>query len=182
MIKINLFPWREQSQHRIKRLFIIIGSMMLITSFLIVFIISKVIALRINKQENLNNQLHKQMESLENTKSKQQTVLLSTQPFPMQRKLYSENKDKLQALMQVIRLIPPGIYLESIKEFNNELVIIGNSESNLDVSDLMLRFHLSSKLKEVKLQNMILNKTDQNFPIKFEVICTLIKGKINHAI
>lgn len=155
MAKINLLPWREELRAEKTRQFATMLGLFAFMTVAIVALVHMNIAAQISHQQFRNGILNKeiadldlalkQIDKLEDTKQE----LLSR--MEVIQSLQQQRPQIVHLFDQFVRTIPEGIYLTSIKQNGNELVINGVAESNGRVSAYMRNIDASDWMATPKL-------------------------------
>lgn len=156
MARINLLPWREEQRKEQTRQFVsllAISAVMMAALLLLVFFnVSKMI-----DNQNFRNQLLtteigkleeqlKQIEELESTKAE----LLSR--MEIIQSLQQKRPQIVHVFDEIVRTLPEGVYLTSLKQQGDGFEFIGISESNGRVSAYMRNIDASEWMKNPKLK------------------------------
>ena len=156
MANINLLPWREEQRKEQTQQFL---AVMLASAFFVALVIGGVhvfIGNAIDLQNDRNTFLQteikrldkelKQIADLENTKEK----LLSR--MEVIQSLQQRRPQVVHLFDELVRTVPEGIYLNSIKQKGKQLTIKGIAESNGRVSAYMRNIDASDWMKTPKLK------------------------------
>lgn len=155
MAKINLLPWREELLKEQTRQFVtLIGLSVLMTAavvLLVHFNISGDITHQFTRNGILQKEIDqldlalKEIKDLEDTKAKLLSRMEVIQSLQRQRPQIVHLFDEL------VRTVPEGIYLSSIKQSGDGLTIAGVAESNGRVSAYMRNIDASEWMSTPKL-------------------------------
>ncbi|MFM2407951.1 MAG: pilus assembly protein PilN [Pseudomonadota bacterium] len=141
MIRINLLPHRAEKRRARKLQFI---SLAVISGFLGVLLIAfvhAVLSAKIAYQERRNSYLKQEITILDKQieeikKLREQTNSLLARKNVVER-LQSTRTDVVHLLDQMLRILPDGVYLKTIKQAGNKITMVGYAQSNARVSTLM---------------------------------------------
>jgi type IV pilus assembly protein PilN len=141
MIRINLLPHREIARAARRRQFNILLGLVLAASVLTVIVGHGVIAARQSAQDQRNAFLDKEIALLDSQigeikKIKEQTQALLERKQVVET-LQSDRAEVVHLFDQLIRILPDGLYLKSVKQNSNTLTIAGYTQSSARVSTLM---------------------------------------------
>jgi len=155
MIPINLLPHRAERRKAQQRQFFVLAGAAVGVGALSVVLVHGVLAQRIESQEKRNNymtaqiaELDKQIDEIKKLKEQTQAMLDRKKVVEA---LQTNRTEAVRLLDQLVRQLPDGLYLKSVKQ-NNELVnVVGYATSNARVSTLMRNFDASPWLEDPKL-------------------------------
>jgi type IV pilus assembly protein PilN len=133
MIRINLLPHRAEKRRARKLQFI---SLAVISGF-----VHAVLSAKIAYQERRNSYLKQEITILDKQieeikKLREQTNSLLARKNVVER-LQSTRTDVVHLLDQMLRILPDGVYLKTIKQAGNKITMVGYAQSNARVSTLM---------------------------------------------
>ena len=184
-MRINLLPHREQKRQARQRQFVSLTIALAILGVAIVALVHVVLAARIDNQNSRNTllktriaELDSQIKEIDKLRDQIQQVLARKQVV---ENLQANRNEAVHLLDQMVRQLPDGIYLKTIRENGIKVQIVGYAQSNARVSTLMRNIESSPwitkpELVEVKLVPMpgAANQraTDQKvseFTLNFEV-------------
>lgn len=159
MIRINLLPYREmQRAARIRHFSIMLG-MVVVIGLAIVIMGYLGLDARISSQHARNEYLKSEIAKLDKDiadikKLKEQTQALLSRKQVVET-LQTNRSESVHLLDQLVRQIPEGVYLKSIKENGNVVNLQGYAQSSARVSTLMRNLDASpwldgSTLVEIK--------------------------------
>lgn len=141
MIRINLLPHREQKRKARVRRFAAMAAIFVLGGVFIVGAVYAAISAQIAIQDERNTfleeenaKLDKQIAEIETLKKERQLLLDRKKVV---ERLQSNRSVAVQILDQLVRQIPEGIYLKSIKETADSVEVIGYTQSSARVSTLM---------------------------------------------
>lgn len=169
MIRINLLPHRElKRKARAQQMAILAG----ITSLLglaIVFGVHIVFADKIDYQNGRNQYMNtqiavldKQIVEIKDIKSKIQELLVRK---GVVETLQVSRSEVVHLLDQLVKLLPDGVYLKSVKQDGLNINLIGYAQSNAWVSTLMRNLESSPWLESpllIEIKAISVEKTRQN--------------------
>lgn len=141
MIRINLLPHRAEKRQARQIQFIALGVISLALGGLLVGVVQVAISTQISYQERRNAYLKqetavldKQIEEI--NKLREQTQALLARKNVVEA-LQSTRSDVVHLLDQMLRILPDGVYLNSLKQSGNRINLVGSAQSNARVSTLM---------------------------------------------
>ena len=141
MIRINLLPHRELKRGARQRQFYIQAGMVAGLGVLIVFLVHSVISARISYQTERNRYLEREITVLdiqidEIKKLKEQIQVLLARKKVVEA-LQTDRAEAVHMLDQLVRQLPDGVYLKSIRETGNRVDLDGYAQTNARVSTLL---------------------------------------------
>lgn len=152
MIRINLLPHREEKRKARQQQFAILAGITFVLGALFVWTGHVVITDKVDYQNSrnqfLNNQiaiLDKQIEEIRQIKSKTQELLVRK---GVVETLQTSRSDVVLLLDQLVRLLPDGVYLQSVKQEGYKVNLVGYAQSNAWVSTLMRNLESSPWLED----------------------------------
>jgi type IV pilus assembly protein PilN len=207
MIRINLLPHRAEKRRAQQIQFIAFSVIAVILGAVIVGFVHVAIMAQIDYQERRNAYLTKEIAILDKQideikKLREQTKSLLARKNVVEN-LQSTRSDVVHLLDQMLRILPDGVYLKSLRQTGKKIDLVGLAQSNARVSTLMrsiedspwlgkptlVEIHAtgagSSRLSEFSL-NFVLNKpappataTVKPSPIKGSPAALLMPGLRN---
>jgi type IV pilus assembly protein PilN len=141
MIRINLLPHRAEKRKAKQIQFIAFSIISVVIGAVIVGFVHVAIIAQIDYQERRNNYLTKEIAILDKQideikKLREQTKSLLARKNVVEN-LQSTRSDVVHLLDQMLRILPDGVYLKSLKQTGNKIDLIGLAQSNARVSTLM---------------------------------------------
>jgi type IV pilus assembly protein PilN len=141
MIRVNLLPHRAEKRKARQIQFILLSIISLVLGAVIVGFVHAAISTQISYQERRNNYLKdeisvldKQIEEIK--KLREQTQSLLSRKTVVEN-LQSTRSDVVHLLDQMLRILPDGVYLKSLKQTGYKISAIGYAQSSARVSTLM---------------------------------------------
>lgn len=141
MIRINLLPHRAEKRKARKVQFAAFSIISLLVGVLLIAVIHITISAKISYQERRNLYLKQEIalldkQILEIKKLREQTASLLARKSVVER-LQSTRSDVVHLMDQMLRILPDGVYLKSIKQAGGKISLGGYAQSNARVSTLM---------------------------------------------
>ena len=151
MIPINLLPHRAARRKAAQKQFAILAAMRVGLAAVIVVTVHTFFAERIENQLERNRYLETQIAALDKQideikKLKEQTAALLARKRVVET-LQTNRTETVRLLDQLVRQLPDGIYLKSIKQTGKIVNVTGYATSNARVSTLMRNFEASPWLE-----------------------------------
>lgn len=169
MIRINLLPHREQKrkarQQQIATLAGLISLMGIIVVFGIYTMIDDAITHQTGRNQYLNDQialLDKEIAEIRNINTQMQELLARKQVVEA---LQNSRSEVVHLLDQLVRLLPDGVYFQSIKQEGQDVTLIGYAQTNARVSALMRNIESSPWLMSpllIEIKATTVNNARQN--------------------
>ena len=170
MIRINLLPHREEKRLAQKRQMGIIAGGVAILGVLSVLLGYTVIAGFIEHQKGSNDYLKGEISKLDKEISEIKALDEKRKSLLDRKKvvedLQTDRSSSVHLLDQLVRQLPEGIYLKSIKQSGKTIELQGYAQSNARVSTLMRNLEESPwlespnlvEIKAVNLSNLRVNE------------------------
>jgi type IV pilus assembly protein PilN len=156
MPSINLLPWRREQRKRRQKQFVY-GSVGAVLLALLITLVSHFwVSSMIDAQEQRNNLLRREITLLD--KKIEEIVALEEQKARMLarmeviEKLQRSRPQVVQLFDQVVRTLPDGVYLTSVKQTDRKLEIVGVAQSSTRVSAFMRNIDASDTLSAPELK------------------------------
>lgn len=178
MIRINLLPHREEKRKARRQQFYGLLGMISVLALLIVFLVYTIIAGYISAQESKNDLLKKeiavldqQIEQIKRLKEQTQALLSRKQVI---ESLQRDRAEAVRLLSEMVKQMPEGVYLRSIKQEGIKVSLVGYAQSNARVSTLMRNIEASPwlekplliEIKAVTVDKRRLNEFNLNASLK----------------
>jgi type IV pilus assembly protein PilN len=155
MIPINLLPHRAERRKAQQRQFIALTGAAAATGIAAVVLVHGFLAQRIDSQEARNRFLDEQIVVLDKQIDEIKKLKEQTQQMLARKKvvesLQSNRTEAVRLLDQLVRQLPDGLYLKSIKQTGDTINVVGYATSNARVSTLMRNFEASPWLESPTL-------------------------------
>lgn len=155
MIRINLLPHRAEKRQARKVQFIALSVISLVAGALLISLVHGIISAKISYQERRNlylkqeiTLLDKQIEEIK--KLREQTASLLARKSVVER-LQSTRADVVHLMDQLLRILPDGVYIKSLKQSGGKISLVGYAQSNARVSTLMRAIDASPWLEGATL-------------------------------
>lgn len=184
MILINLLPHREAARKRRKEAFQITMFMSVIAGILVVGLIYWWFQIRIQEQQDRNaflqseiavlNQQIKEIEGLEGEITALRERQKAVEDLQANRNL------PVHLLMELVRQLPEGVYITSLKQTGLMVEMKGVAQSNERVSEVLRNlsggtpWFAKPSLKEIVAGSVALSPKDQRKVVNFNLTFSLI--------
>lgn len=141
MIRVNLLPHRAEKRRARQVQFTIFSGISLALGVLVVGFVHMLISSQISYQERRNEYLKQEIVVLDKQiaeikKLREQTQSLLARKTVVED-LQSTRSSVVHLLDQMLRILPDGVYLRSLKQSGNKISLVGHAQSNARVSTLM---------------------------------------------
>lgn len=156
MAKINLLPWREERRKQREREFYALLGVAFAAAAIVSFAVVSYFSGQIEGQQARNAYLETQIKEMD-SKIKEIQDLEKTRTKLLQRKqaieeLQANRSQMVHLFDDLVRTIPDGVRLESIKQNGDQLSLIGQAESNARVSNYMRNLEASTWMTSPDLE------------------------------
>ena len=177
MMRINLLPHREERRRARQIQFFSLSLVSLLLGALVWGLVHVAISTQIDYQERRNAYLEQETLILDKQiaeiqKLREQTKSLLERKDAVE-KLQSDRSRVVHLLDQMLRILPEGVYIKSIKQTGDVINLVGFAQSNARVSTLMRAIEDSAWLENpalVEIHAVIVNGTRVNeFTLTFSL-------------
>src|SRR3972149_1543222 len=151
MIRINLLPHREiRRKHQQQQFFTLLGGVIVIGAA-VWFVVHSYLDEELERQQGRNSYLQAEIVKLDKQiaeiqKLKDQTAALLARKQVVET-LQGTRSEVVHLLDQLVRQLPDGVYLSSIKQTGTKVLIGGYTQSQARVSTLMRNLESSPHLE-----------------------------------
>jgi type IV pilus assembly protein PilN len=169
MVRINLLPHREQKRQARQRQFISLAVGLVILAIAVVGLVHIIIAARIEDQNSRNAllkseiaKLDDQIKEIDRLRDQTQALLARKQVVET---LQANRTEAVHLLDQLVRQLPDGVYLKSVKQNGTRVTLDGYAQSNARVSTLMRNIEGSPWLTApelIEIRSVALDKQKVN--------------------
>ncbi len=178
MIRINLLPHREERRKLRRQQFMVMAALSVVAGVALAaftwFVFDQQIAGQKVRNKYLMDEtakLEKQIEEIRKIREETQSLLAKKQVV---EGLQSNRSEPVQLLDQMLRQLPEGLYIKSIKQTGIKINVTGYAQSNARVSAFMRNIQASPylqnpelvEIKAVNLANQRANEFSMNFYVK----------------
>ena len=177
MIPINLLPHRQARRKALQQQFAVLAGLTALIAGLVWFVGHSFFDQRIDNQNNRNRfletriaELDKQIDEIKRLKEQTQALLARKRVVET---LQTNRTESVRLLDQLVRQLPEGVYLKTVKQTGERVSVIGYATSNARVSTLMRNFEASPwleapqliEIKAAKVGDSTLNEFNMNVNI-----------------
>ena len=175
--RINLLPHREERRKRARQHFYVLAGGTAMVGLLIVFAVHVFYAKKIDAQADRNAflksemaKLDKEIAEIEELKDRIQALLARKQVIET---LQSDRAQTVHLLDELVRQMPEGVYLRSIRQQGLRINLLGYAQSNARVSTLMRNIEASTWLEKPLLVEVKAASVDKRRVSDFELFLSL---------
>ncbi|WP_108652317.1 PilN domain-containing protein [Dongshaea marina] len=185
MSAINLLPWREAVKQRQKTQFFTLLGCFAVLTLLLVFAVNWFIGKAVDNQNSRNQYLQREMVVLD-------SKIGEIQRLKKRRAQLIERMDLINQLQlsrnlsvhlfnQLPKVVPPGVYLGSLKLNNKRIDVVGDTEAYSRVANMMRRIESSGWLGNTKILSIFETQKEpiilSQFSLYFDVLNQNRKSK-----
>lgn len=184
-IRINLLPHREERRARARKHFATIAGLTAVLGILIVGMVHGFYARQIEIQNERNGflkreivKLDKDIAEIKKLKDEIQALLARKQVIET---LQADRAQTVHLLDQLVRQMPEGVYLKSVKQTGTRVNVVGYAQSNARVSTLMRNIEASPWLTEPVLVEIKASAVDKKRVSEFNLNFSLTRTVTGEA-
>jgi type IV pilus assembly protein PilN len=176
MTDINLLPWRELRREREKKQFTTYLFVGMISAAIVVFLINSYAKQLIDNQTYSNNQLQEEIDQLKKQISEIAELKKLRQAL-IARMTIVQNLQATRSLTvrlfdELVKILPDGVFLTNVERVSNKVTLLGYSESNSNISQLMRnietnRWIQNPELTEIKKSKDAQTSVENEFKLSF---------------
>jgi type IV pilus assembly protein PilN len=155
MIRVNLLPHREEKRKRRQQQFGVLAGLAALFSLLVAAAVWVYLDRQVDQQQqNVAYmkaeiaKLDKQIEEIRKIREETASLLAKKQVV---EGLQSNRSEPVQLMDQLLRQLPEGVYLKSVKQTGAKVNVVGYAQSNARVSTLMRNLGASPYLENPEL-------------------------------
>jgi len=141
VIRVNLLPHREEKRQALRQQFYALSGLVAVLAAFIWFVgysfINNLIERQVEKNNFLKSEitvLDKQIEEIKKLKEQTESLLQRKQVI---ESLQANRTETVHLFNELAKQLPSGVYLKSIKQQGQKIMLIGYAQSNARVSTLM---------------------------------------------
>jgi type IV pilus assembly protein PilN len=163
--RINLLPHREERRKRARQHFMTVSAGTAVIGLALAFLMYQFYARQIEVQNDRNSflaseikKLDKDIADINELRNQIQALLARKQIIET---LQAERAQTVHLLEQMVRQMPEGVYLKSMKQAGPRVHIVGYAQSNARVSTLMRNIEASPWLQQpllVEVKSAVVDK------------------------
>jgi len=184
--RINLLPHREERRKRSRQHFATVAGGTAIIGVALAFLMYQYYERQISTQSDRNNflateikKLDKDIAEINDLRNQIQALLARKQIIET---LQADRAQTVHLLEQMVRQMPEGVYLKSMKQTSQKVHVIGYAQSNARVSTLMRNIEASPWLDQPLLVEVKSGTTaDKKRVSQFEMYLQLKRASAKDA-
>lgn len=159
MANINLLPWREEAREKQKRDYIGILAAVFLGSAILVYVALSLLDMMTDEQRGRNAYLQSEIQQLDAQIAEVKKITERKKDIERRTEiilnLQQSRNLPTHVLDELVRIVPPGIYLSSLEKKGSLLLIEGRSESNNNVANMMRKVKASEWLTDPNMQSIV---------------------------
>lgn len=173
MARINLLPWREERRKQRQQEFYVLLGASAVFAILAVFLGLWFISSQIDAQTERNDTLAREIKALDSQIAeieeldRQRDRLIARKTIIEQ--LQATRSQMVHLFDELVRTLPDGVKLDSIKQAGSTLTLAGFAQSNARVSAYMRNLDASAWLKESEIIKIEATGLDKSVPYQFSL-------------
>ncbi|MBA6232674.1 MULTISPECIES: PilN domain-containing protein [unclassified Colwellia] len=182
MAFINLLPWREEAEKAKQREYFTLLTVVAVVAFALVFAVSQFYQMRVDGQNSRNQFLKTEIKLLDariikikNLKEKKKELQKRTEVV---EQLQRSRNVGTQVLDEIAKIVPTGVYLTRLEKQGNSIKIIGKSESNNHLANMIREIESSLLFTDAILESITTNEANNKLLSDFKMRVR-IKGLLN---
>ena len=181
MANINLLPWREEAREKQKRDYIGILAAVFLGSAILVYAALALLEMMTDEQRARNAYLQSEIQQLDAQIAEIKKITERKKDIERRTEiilnLQQSRNLPTHVLDELVRIVPPGIYLSSLEKKGSLLLIEGRSESNNTVANMMRKVKASEWLTDPNMQSIV-TQDDELRQLQSFSLRVSIKGAI----
>ncbi len=173
MARINLLPWREERRKQRQQEFYVLLGVAAVAAVLTVFAALWFIGTQVDAQTERNQMLTREITALDaqikeiEELDRQRDRLIARKEIIEQ--LQATRSQMVHLFDELVRTLPDGVQLSSIKQAGATLTLEGVAQSNARVSAYMRNLDASAWLKESEIIKIEARGDDKSVPYVFSL-------------
>lgn len=164
MTRINLLPWREELRKHRQQQFIVMVFLAAVAAAAVWGLVHMQLNAQIDNQRYRNNLLQQQIALLNKRIAKIQTLEATKKKLLARmdiiQKLQQGRPQVVHMFDELVKTLPDGVYLSTVKQHGGQLLITGVAESNARVSNYMENLDGSNWFSDPNLDVINVTKED----------------------
>ena len=181
MIPINLLPHRAERRKAAQRQFAVLAGMTAVLGVVVWFAAHGIFEGRIENQNRRNQflerktaELDKQIDEIKRLREQTQSLLARKRVV---EELQTNRTESVRLLDQLVRQLPDGVYLKTVKQTGATVNVVGYATSNARVSTLMRNFEASPWLEAPRLIEIKASKVGESTLNEFNLNIAISRPK-----
>jgi type IV pilus assembly protein PilN len=177
MIRINLLPHREEKRQARKKQFITLAAMTALLAVVLCGIIWYALSVRLDAEKERVKYLDNETARLEKViveiaKIREETASLLSKKQVVES-LQTDRSEAVHLFDQLLKQLPEGLYLHTVKQSGKKVEVIGYAQSNARVSSFMRNIQSSPYIENPELvvikAQTVANVSANEFTLKFNL-------------
>lgn len=156
MAYINLLPWREVARKERQKNYVMTLALTALASFLLFFVINQIYNARLDGQAKRNQYLESEIRILDQRiaeiRNLNETKRSLQQRMTLIEQLQGSRNLGTQIMSEIANIVPNGVYLTQLEKKGSMLLLVGKSESNNRLSNMLRDAEQSELLTEPYLE------------------------------
>ncbi|GAB2920340.1 PilN domain-containing protein [Rheinheimera gaetbuli] len=179
MAYINLLPWRDAARKERQKQYLTILTATAVVSFFLIFMVNMLYSARIDGQTQRNRYLENEIKVLDQRIAEIRTLNELKKNLQQRMSLISQLQGSrnlgTQIMDEIARIVPAGVYLNQLEKKGTSLLLIGKSESNNRLSNMLREAEESELLSTPYLEFIEAGKDSVSLLSNFKMHLT-VKG------
>lgn len=156
MAYINLLPWRDVARKERQKNYVMTLALTALASFLLFFVINQIYNARLDGQAKRNQYLESEIRILDQRiteiRNLNETKRSLQQRMTLIEQLQGSRNLGTQIMSEIANIVPNGVYLTQLEKKGSMLLLVGKSESNNRLSNMLRDAEQSELLAEPYLE------------------------------
>ncbi len=184
MAYINLLPWREEAQKAKQKEFFTLLAAIALAALAVVFVVSQFYQIRLDGQNTRNQYLKTEIQQLDVKIA--EIRQLNTKKSSLQKRidvveqLQRSRNVGTQVLDEIAKVVPNGIYITKLEKQGNSIQLLGKSESNNHLANMIREIESSDLFTDAILESISSNDAESKLLSDFKMQLK-IKGLSNDS-
>uniref|UniRef100_A0A486XM88 Type IV pilus biogenesis protein PilN n=1 Tax=Rheinheimera sp. BAL341 TaxID=1708203 RepID=A0A486XM88_9GAMM len=173
MAYINLLPWRDAARKERQKQYLTVLTATAMFSFLLVFAVNMIYSARIDGQVQRNRYLENEIKVLDQRIAEIRTLNDTKQNLQQRMSLIEQLQGSrnlgTQIMDEIAQSVPAGVYLTQLEKKGTALLLVGKSESNNRLSNLLREAEESELLASPLLEFIEAGKDNSSLLSNFKM-------------
>lgn len=179
MAYINLLPWRDAARKERQKQYLTVLTATAVVSFFLIFMVNMLYSARIDGQTQRNRYLENEIKVLDQRIAEIRTLNELKKSLQQRMSLISQLQGSrnlgTQIMDEIAHIVPAGVYLTQLDKKGTSLLLIGKSESNNRLSNMLREAEESELLSTPYLEFIEAGKDSVSLLSNFKMHLT-VKG------
>lgn len=173
MAYINLLPWRDAARKERQKQYLTVLTATAMFSFLLVFAVNMIYSARIDGQVQRNRYLENEIKVLDQRIAEIRTLNDTKKNLQQRMSLIEQLQGSrnlgTQIMDEIAQSVPAGVYLTQLEKKGTALLLVGKSESNNRLSNLLREAEESELLASPLLEFIEAGKDNSSLLSNFKM-------------